>query len=143
MNLILWHVGHARVPSANELDILVDLIRLYFVQDNAVDVFSSGKNLTEAALDLLVVEEEEKRREADRRNPLCAHPRARAQYKEKGDESGLHIIIFDELDAICKQRGSTNNGTGVGDSVVNQLLSKVRPAAASAPLALAHTRTQY
>jgi vesicle-fusing ATPase len=49
------------------------------------------------------------------------------QYKEKGDESGLHIIIFDELDAIFKQRGSTNNGTGVGDSVVNQLLSKVFP----------------
>lgn len=48
------------------------------------------------------------------------------QYKAKGDESGLHIIIFDELDAICKQRGSQNNGTGVGDSVVNQLLSKVR-----------------
>ena len=47
------------------------------------------------------------------------------QYKEKGDESGLHIIIFDELDAICKQRGSTGGGTGVGDSVVNQLLSKV------------------
>jgi vesicle-fusing ATPase len=47
--------------------------------------------------------------------------------KEKGDESGLHIIIFDELDAICKQRGSTNSGTGVGDSIVNQLLSKVRP----------------
>ncbi len=51
---------------------------------------------------------------------------AEKEYKEKGDESGLHIIIFDELDAICKQRGSTNNGTGVGDSVVNQLLSKVR-----------------
>lgn len=49
------------------------------------------------------------------------------QYKEKGDESGLHIIIFDELDAICKQRGSgAGGGTGVGDSVVNQLLSKVR-----------------
>ena len=48
------------------------------------------------------------------------------QYKEKKDESGLHIIIFDELDAIFKQRGSTNNGTGVGDTVVNQLLSKVR-----------------
>lgn len=47
------------------------------------------------------------------------------QYKTKGDESGLHIIIFDELDAICKQRGSQNNGTGVGDSVVNQLLSKM------------------
>lgn len=37
----------------------------------------------------------------------------------------MHIIIFDELDAICKQRGSTNNGTGVGDSIVNQLLSKM------------------
>lgn len=48
-----------------------------------------------------------------------------AKYKSKGDESGLHIIIFDELDAICKQRGSANSGTGVGDSVVNQLLSKV------------------
>ena len=47
------------------------------------------------------------------------------QYKEKGDESGLHIIIFDELDAIFKQRGSTNGGTGVGDTVVNQILSKV------------------
>ncbi|KAJ7831891.1 P-loop containing nucleoside triphosphate hydrolase protein [Mycena leptocephala] len=50
---------------------------------------------------------------------------AEAEYKEKGDESELHIIIFDELDAIFKQRGSTNSGTGVGDSVVNQLLSKM------------------
>ena len=47
------------------------------------------------------------------------------QYKEKGDESGLHIIIFDELDAIFKQRGSSNSGTGVGDTVVNQVLSKM------------------
>lgn len=50
---------------------------------------------------------------------------AEKEYKEKGDESGLHIIIFDELDAICKQRGSSGGGTGVGDSVVNQLLSKM------------------
>ncbi|KAI3620161.1 hypothetical protein CBS9595_002128 [Malassezia furfur] len=50
---------------------------------------------------------------------------AEAEQKAKGDESGLHIIIFDELDAICKQRGSTSGGTGVGDSVVNQLLSKM------------------
>ncbi|CAD6567725.1 MAG: transport between ER and Golgi ATPase protein [Tremellales sp. Tagirdzhanova-0007] len=28
---------------------------------------------------------------------------AEKEQKEKGDESGLHIIIFDELDAICKQ----------------------------------------
>ncbi|KAL4962357.1 AAA family ATPase SEC18 [Aspergillus stella-maris] len=51
---------------------------------------------------------------------------AEQEYKEKGDESGLHIIIFDELDAVCKQRGSgAGGGTGVGDSVVNQLLSKM------------------
>ncbi|KAF4126370.1 vesicle-fusing ATPase [Geosmithia morbida] len=51
---------------------------------------------------------------------------AEKEYKEKGDRSGLHIIIFDELDAVCKQRGSgSGGGTGVGDSVVNQLLSKL------------------
>lgn len=51
---------------------------------------------------------------------------AEKEYKDKGDESGLHIIIFDELDAVCKQRGSgAGGGTGVGDSVVNQLLSKL------------------
>ncbi|KAJ3064688.1 transport between ER and Golgi ATPase protein, partial [Podochytrium sp. JEL0797] len=50
---------------------------------------------------------------------------AEAEYKARGEESSLHIIIFDELDAICKQRGSKNDGTGVGDSVVNQLLSKM------------------
>ena len=51
---------------------------------------------------------------------------AEKESKEKGDESGLHIIIFDELDAVCKQRGSgAGGGTGVGDSVVNQLLSKL------------------
>ncbi|TDZ39626.1 Vesicular-fusion protein sec18 [Colletotrichum spinosum] len=51
---------------------------------------------------------------------------AEKEQKEKGDQSGLHIIIFDELDAVCKQRGSgAGGGTGVGDSVVNQLLSKL------------------
>lgn len=51
---------------------------------------------------------------------------AEKEFREKGDESGLHIIIFDELDAVCKQRGSgAGGGTGVGDSVVNQLLSKL------------------
>lgn len=50
---------------------------------------------------------------------------AEKEYKEKGDESELHVIIFDELDAVCKQRGSSSGGTGVGDSVVNQLLSKL------------------
>jgi vesicle-fusing ATPase len=50
---------------------------------------------------------------------------AEAEYKEKGDESSLHIIIFDELDAVFKQRGSRGDGTGVGDNVVNQLLAKM------------------
>ncbi|EMR62261.1 hypothetical protein MGN70_000535 [Eutypa lata] len=50
---------------------------------------------------------------------------AEKEYKEAGEDSGLHIIIFDELDAVCKQRGSTGGGTGVGDSVVNQLLTKL------------------
>lgn len=50
---------------------------------------------------------------------------AASAYREKGDRSDLHIIIFDEIDAICKQRGSTRDGTGVHDTIVNQLLTKV------------------
>lgn len=50
---------------------------------------------------------------------------AEAEYKAKGDESSLHIIIFDELDSVFKQRGSRGDGTGVGDNVVNQLLAKM------------------
>ncbi|KAJ1609417.1 N-ethylmaleimide-sensitive factor (NSF1)-like AAA ATPase [Cryptosporidium canis] len=51
---------------------------------------------------------------------------AEEEYRQKGDFSALHIIILDELDAICKSRGVGSGGsTGVGDSVVNQLLSKI------------------
>lgn len=50
---------------------------------------------------------------------------AEAEFKAKGDDSNLHIIIFDELDAVFKQRGSRSDGTGVGDNVVNQLLAKM------------------
>jgi vesicle-fusing ATPase len=50
---------------------------------------------------------------------------AEAEQEQKGNNSSLHIIIFDEIDAICKQRGSVGGGTGVHDSVVNQLLSKM------------------
>lgn len=42
-----------------------------------------------------------------------------------GINSALHIIIFDELDAICRQRGTLSGSTGVHDTVVNQLLAKV------------------
>ena len=31
---------------------------------------------------------------------------------EMGDASGLHVIIFDEIDAICKSRGSSRDSTG-------------------------------
>ncbi|KAJ2352151.1 transport between ER and Golgi ATPase protein, partial [Coemansia erecta] len=50
---------------------------------------------------------------------------AEREYRERGDESQLHIIIFDELDAICKQRGVRSDSTGVDNSVVNQLLAKM------------------
>lgn len=50
---------------------------------------------------------------------------AEKEQAEKGDDSELHIIIFDEFDAIAKQRGTTGGGTGVNDSIVNQLLSKI------------------
>lgn len=49
---------------------------------------------------------------------------AEDEWKAKKEESQLHIIIFDEIDAICKKRGSSGP-SGVGDQVVNQLLSKI------------------
>ena len=50
---------------------------------------------------------------------------AEAEYKDKGDASELHIIIFDEIDAICRQRGSVRDGTATHDTIVNQLLTKI------------------
>ena len=50
---------------------------------------------------------------------------AEQEQAEEGDQSMLHIIILDEMDAICKARGTNKDSTGVSDSVVNQLLSKI------------------
>lgn len=50
---------------------------------------------------------------------------AEEEEQRMGPLSGLHIIIFDEIDAICKARGSVAGNTGVNDTVVNQLLSKI------------------
>ena len=40
-------------------------------------------------------------------------------------DDDLHVIIFDEIDAICKTRGRTGTQSGVTDSIVNQLLSMI------------------
>ena len=50
---------------------------------------------------------------------------AEKEQAEAGDASMLHIIIFDEMDAIMRHRGSGGDSTGVHDGVVNQLLSKI------------------
>ena len=51
--------------------------------------------------------------------------KAEKDQKENGDEAGLHVIVFDEIDSICKARGTVTSGTGVNDSAVNQLLTKI------------------
>ena len=50
---------------------------------------------------------------------------AEEEWKRCGSNSGLHMIIFDEIDAICKQRGSQAGSSGVHDTMVNQLLTKL------------------
>ncbi|EFA80123.1 N-ethylmaleimide-sensitive fusion protein [Heterostelium album PN500] len=50
---------------------------------------------------------------------------AEIEYKQKGEDSQLHIIIFDEIDSICKTRGTKTGDAGVNDSIVNQLLAKI------------------
>eukprot|EP01105_Mastigella_eilhardi_P005877 TRINITY_DN17566_c0_g1_i1.p1 TRINITY_DN17566_c0_g1~~TRINITY_DN17566_c0_g1_i1.p1 ORF type:complete len:789 (-),score=258.28 TRINITY_DN17566_c0_g1_i1:78-2237(-) len=50
---------------------------------------------------------------------------AEEDYKKNGDAAELHVIIFDEIDAVCRARGSRGDSTGVGDTVVNQLLAKI------------------
>ncbi|VDD89773.1 unnamed protein product [Enterobius vermicularis] len=50
---------------------------------------------------------------------------AEEEARKLGPNSGLHIIIFDEIDAICKKRGSVAGSTAVHDTVVNQILSKM------------------
>lgn len=50
---------------------------------------------------------------------------ARKDETELGDDSPLHVIIFDEFDAIAKPRGMDSDSTGVASNVVNQLLSMI------------------
>ena len=50
---------------------------------------------------------------------------AEKDQKENGDDAGLHVIVFDEIDSLCRARGTISSGTGVHDSAVNQLLTKI------------------
>jgi vesicle-fusing ATPase len=51
--------------------------------------------------------------------------KAEEDQANNGDDSGLHVIVFDEIDSICRARGTINSGTGVHDGAVNQLLTKI------------------
>lgn len=50
---------------------------------------------------------------------------AKRDQTELGDDSPLHVIIFDEFDSIAKPRGMDSDSTGVAANVVNQLLSMI------------------
>lgn len=51
---------------------------------------------------------------------------SRSEWLERGDESALHVIICDEMDAFARTRGTlTSDSSGVRDSIVNQLLAKI------------------
>lgn len=52
--------------------------------------------------------------------------KAEQDHQINGLNSMLHVIIFDEIDAICKTRGgSSSTRNDVTDSMVNQLLTKI------------------
>ena len=47
---------------------------------------------------------------------------AEVEQADAGDESALHVIVFDEIDAFTRERGSLRGDTsGIRDSVVNQV----------------------
>jgi len=50
---------------------------------------------------------------------------AETEWQNKGNASQLHVIIIDEIDAMCKNRSSQSGDAGSNDQVVNQLLAKM------------------
>ena len=50
---------------------------------------------------------------------------AEEDYRLNGENAQLHVIVLDEMDSVCKTRGSSRDGTGVSDNIVNQFLSKI------------------
>lgn len=51
--------------------------------------------------------------------------KAEEDQERNGDNAGLHVIVFDEIDSICRARGTITSGSGVHDGAVNQLLTKI------------------
>ncbi|XP_066593238.1 vesicle-fusing ATPase 2-like [Prorops nasuta] len=50
---------------------------------------------------------------------------AEEEEKRMGPKSGLYIIILENIDALCKPRGSVVGNTEIHDAVINQLLCKL------------------
>jgi SpoVK/Ycf46/Vps4 family AAA+-type ATPase len=48
-----------------------------------------------------------------------------AKQDAKNEVSGLHIIIFDEIDSVCSRRGAESSSTQWSENVVNTLLSEI------------------
>ena len=46
-------------------------------------------------------------------------------FADAKNDDNLHVIIFDEIDAICKKRGKSGTLSNVTDSMVNQFLSMI------------------
>jgi len=60
------------------------------------------------------------------RNIRALFQDAEKEWKRRGSASALHVVIFDEIDAIARRRGSlVGDGSGTRDSCVNQLLTQL------------------
>ena len=54
VDLVLGNRNHLRIPIAHQLSVLIDLVRLYRMEHNRVDILAPGQDLREAALNVLV-----------------------------------------------------------------------------------------
>lgn len=50
---------------------------------------------------------------------------AEAEEAQRKGDPDLHVIILDEIDAICRTRGASKSDVNVHDTIVNQLLTKM------------------
>ena len=52
VHLVLGYASNVWVPSSNELNVFIHLIRLHLVEDDRVYIFASSKDLGEGALNV-------------------------------------------------------------------------------------------